>query len=149
VSSEENRSVSAVVVKRTINGDRRKIFRAFTDPGLMARWFFAMPDWSSTVTNELRVGGNYRIDMHSAKGDTYSHHGEYREIVPGEKIVFTWNSQAVQDTVVTVEFRDAGKATEITLIHEFLPDENMRGEHRNGWGGCLDNLEKFLPQSTD
>jgi uncharacterized protein YndB with AHSA1/START domain/DNA-binding transcriptional ArsR family regulator len=134
-----------VVVRKVFKADREKLFRAFSDPEIMRQWFFAGEEgWSADVTNDFRVGGHYRIDMHEPDGSTYSHQGEYREIDPPHKIVFTWNSDFVEGTQVTVEFREADNGTEVILTHEFLPNEEQREGHRRGWNGCLGNLEKML-----
>jgi uncharacterized protein YndB with AHSA1/START domain/DNA-binding transcriptional ArsR family regulator len=136
---------TTVVVRKVFEADRDTLFRAFSDPEIMRRWFFAGEEgWSADVTNDFRVGGHYRIDMHEPVGSTYSHQGEYREIDPPHKMVFTWNSDFVEGTQVTVEFREAVNGTEVILTHEFLPDEEKREGHRWGWNGCLRNLEKVL-----
>ncbi len=79
--------------------------------------------------------------------------GEYREVNPPEKLVFTWiweempldiSDWAPPVTLVTVEFFDCDGATEIVLTHEQFPDERMRDEHNNEWGGCIDRLAQYL-----
>lgn len=136
---------TTVVVKKVLKADRDTLFRAFSDPEIMRRWFFAGESgWSADVANEFKVGGQYRIDMHDADGKTWSHWGEYREIDRPHKIVFTWNSESVERTEVSVEFREATGGTEVILTHEFLPDEEQREDHRGGWNGCLRNLERAL-----
>lgn len=135
-----NAETAALVIKRTLPYPADALFRAFSDPALMTRWFFTVPDWSVAVENEFRVGGAYKVKMQDLEGGTYPHHGTYKEIVPDRKITFTWNSHLVTDTLVTVTFAPTGGGTEITLVHEFLPNEEMRGAHDWGWKGCLDNL---------
>jgi uncharacterized protein YndB with AHSA1/START domain/DNA-binding transcriptional ArsR family regulator len=136
---------TTVVVRKVLESDRDTLFRAFSDPEIMRRWFFAGEEgWSADVTNDFRVGGHYRIDMHEPDGSTYSHQGEYREIDSPHKIVFTWSSDFVEGTLVTVEFREAANGTEVILTHELLPDEEQREGHRWGWNGCLRNLERAL-----
>jgi uncharacterized protein YndB with AHSA1/START domain/DNA-binding transcriptional ArsR family regulator len=134
-----------LVVRKVFEADRDTLFRAFSDPEIMGQWFFPIDEgWSADVTNEFRVGGQYRIDMHEPDGNTCSHWGEYREIDPPSKMVFTWNSDLVKNTQVIVEFLATPGGTEVTLTHEFLPDDEQREKHRGGWNGCLRNLEKAL-----
>ncbi len=137
---------TSVVVRKVFEADRDTLFRAFSDPEIMRRWFFPVEEGcvSADVTNDFRVGGHFRIDMHTSDGTTYSHQGEYREIDPPHKMVFTWNSDFADGTQVTVEFREAVNGTEVILTHEFLPDEEQREGHRRGWNGCLRNLERAL-----
>jgi uncharacterized protein YndB with AHSA1/START domain/DNA-binding transcriptional ArsR family regulator len=136
-----------VVVRKVFEANRDRLFRAFGDPEIMRRWFYPGEEgWSADVTNEFKVGAQYRIVMHDPDGNTWSHWGEYREIDPPSKIVFTWNSDSVEGTEVTVEFREMSKGTEVILTHKFLPDEEQRENHRGGWNRCLRNLEKALQQ---
>src|SRR5262249_54802136 len=91
-----------------------------------------------------KVGGHYKLDMFNEDGTGHAHTGIYQEIIPNKKIVFTWNSHRVQNTLVTVEFSAINDKTEITLTHELIPTEELREMHQNGWQGCMDNLEQFL-----
>ena len=76
-------------------------------------------------------------------------HGEYRELVPNRKVVFTWQWDDDEDwenntSVVTVELSDAVGGTELRLTHERLPSEASRDRHNEGWNSVLDRLEKFV-----
>jgi len=75
--------------------------------------------------------------------------GEYRELRPGRKIVFTWqweDDEAWENnvSVVTVELTDRDGGTELRLTHERLPNEASRDGHTRGWNSALDKLEKFF-----
>jgi len=135
---------STLTVTRTINADKKTIFKALTDEKIMEKWFFAGPNgWSASVKSTAEVGEEYQIDMHG-ENDTYSHTGVYKEIIPNEKIVFTWNSQAVQDTVVTITLVEKGDTTEVTLIHEFMPNKEMIENHTKGWTVILERLDHVV-----
>lgn len=136
-------SENAVVVKRVIKAGPEMVFEAFTNPGIMSKWFYGMENGTSEVSNTLEVGGEFRINMRADDGKEYMHTGEYREIVPFEKLVFTWNSDYAKDSVVTVSFRKAAGGTEVTIEHEFLADSQREG-HRKGWTVCLTNLERYF-----
>lgn len=135
---------STLTVSRTIHADKETIFKALTDQNVMGKWFFAGPDgWSASVKSTAKVGEEYKIDMHG-ENDTYTHTGVYKEIIPNEKIVFTWNSQAVQDTVVTITLSEKGDATEVTLVHEFMPNKEMFENHTKGWTVILERLDNVV-----
>jgi uncharacterized protein YndB with AHSA1/START domain len=134
---------AALVVRRTMPFPPDVLYRAFTDPEIMSRWFVAETGWSSEVTNDFRTGGAFSIGMRSGKGAVIPHAGVYKEIVPGEKLVFTWNSPYAKDSVVTVSFRKVKDGTELTLVHEFLAAD-QRDNHNRGWKTCLDNLDLAL-----
>ncbi len=115
----------------------------------MQKWF--CPPTAENVASEvdLRAGGRYRIAMKDRQtGEMHITGGTYQEVSPPERLVFTWlwegQNPATHETLVTVEFRDRGDETEITLKHERFPDQNMCDQHNQGWNGCLDRLEKFL-----
>jgi uncharacterized protein YndB with AHSA1/START domain len=106
---------------------------------------------------DLRVGGKYEQEMivggdvgtcshgHEA-GEVLLHHGEYLEIKPPEKLVFTWNSHIVENTRVTIDLKDMGDSTEIWLTHELLPTEEAKQGHEGGWNGAFVKLEKLLTE---
>jgi uncharacterized protein YndB with AHSA1/START domain len=75
--------------------------------------------------------------------------GHYEEIVPNEKLVYTWRwedwAQHVEDTLVTVEFIDKGDATEIVVTHQNLANEAAVKGQTFGWKGILEgSLRKYL-----
>jgi len=133
-------SDNTVVVKKLINASREELFEAFTNPDIMSKWFYPDDDMSVDVANEFHVGGTYTLKMYASNGDIYTHVGEYKEIIPPEKLVFTWNSDFVQNTVVTVTFSEMESGTEVTISHDLLPAGEMTENHRKGWGGCLNRL---------
>lgn len=136
-------SEAVVIVKRVIKADTNLVFEAFTKPEIMSKWFYGMENGTSEVSNTLEVGGGFRINMRSPDGKEYMHTGEYREIQPNERLVFTWNSDYAVDTVVTVSFHPVTDGTEVTIEHEFL-DVSEREPHRRGWTLCLTNLEGYF-----
>lgn len=75
--------------------------------------------------------------------------GEYRELVPEKKVVFTWkwdDDDAWENytSEVSVEFSDRDGGTELRLIHVQLPSEESRDRHNVGWNSVLDRLGKFV-----
>jgi len=136
-------SESKLVVTKVIKATPEEAFEAFTDPEIMRKWFYGDEGWTVDVSNTLEIGGKYILNMIKPDGKEYKHTGEYKVIAPPEKLVFTWNSDFAQDTVVTVYFRGVAGGTEITLEHEFLPTPEAREDHRKGWTICLGNLEKL------
>jgi uncharacterized protein YndB with AHSA1/START domain len=87
------------------------------------------------------VGGRFRIDMHQADGAVVEHVGQYLEITPPRRLVFTWASPATQhkDSLVTIDFIESDGGTEISLTHEQLP-EYMAQAHVGGWTSALEKL---------
>jgi uncharacterized protein YndB with AHSA1/START domain len=135
---------TALRITRVLQAPIESVFAAWTDPAQMSRWFFVQESWSATVENELRVGGAYSIEMHAEGGQTFTCSGVYHEIEPPTRLVFSWTSYAASDTRVTIELRDLGGATELTLTHEDLVEVEVRDQHNEGWIGCLSSLDRYL-----
>jgi uncharacterized protein YndB with AHSA1/START domain len=123
-----------------------RVFAAWTDPRLMARWFYASHTWTARVSNELRVGGAYQVEMLDAAQVVFRAHGHYRQITPVTCVEFTWNSDVVKDTLVNVSLRALGDSTELTLTHSLFDVAAQTGPHTEGWEGCLGNLHKWIVQ---
>ena len=133
-------------LRRRFNAPPERVFAAWTDPEKMKRWMGPGQVEAVTLEIDARVGGRYRIVMRSPNGDIHDVGGIYREIVPNEKLVFTWAWQSTpeRDSLVTVLVKPDGDGTLLTITHEQFFDEDARDRHQNGWNGALDKLEKFL-----
>ena len=142
--------IDGVSVKRLLSARRERVFEAWTRPDLMGRWFFPGAGWTAAVTADLRVGGRYELAMRDAAGVRHLQFGEYREIVPVSRLVFTWSCPELEvvDSVVTVVLIDRGERTELLLTHVLPPDPKIRRGHEEGWAGCLGNLEEMFSART-
>ena len=91
---------------------------------------------------EPNVGGRYRIRLQTADGETFTTSGSYREMVPDQRLVFTWQwEDSDLQTLVTVELTARDGGTDLSLIHEGFPDQEMQDKHEEGWNGCLAGLD--------
>ncbi len=149
MSAPKTREETTLIVKRIVQASREKIFRAWTDPNAMKKWWGPEGCTPSSAEVDLRVGGRYRISTcRSETEEEIFVNGEYYEIVSPERIVFTWNweppGMQIGETLVTVEFRERGEATEITLTHERFPDEKTRDLHGAGWNSTFNCLAKYF-----
>jgi uncharacterized protein YndB with AHSA1/START domain len=135
----------SLTLKRRINAPPAKVFAAFTEPQTIARWFGPAGVQKVEAESDLRVGGRYRIVGYMAN-DTHEVGGVYREIVPNEKLVYTWawKSTPERESLVTITFKPEGAGTVLTLTHEQFVDEPARDRHQQGWAGALDKLEKLF-----
>ena len=149
-------SETTLRISRTLAAPRELVFKAWTTPDYLKRWWGVGADYSTPIAEvDLRVGGKYRLGMQSPDSDQpFVVGGTYREVRQPEKLVYTWTWEhhgedkdpdfTPAETLVTVEFRDLGGRTEVVLTHEFFPDVNMRDEHSHGWTGCLDRLATLV-----
>jgi len=142
-----NISPNKLVIRRILKHDRERVFSALTDPAKMEKWFYGMETGQAKVTNDLRVGGNYEIQM-SNQEIACNPHGTYLEIVPPERVVFTWSSKNfVTETTVVIELFERDAGTELVLTHE-LPADAIES-HREGWTNCILHLDDYLGSSTN
>jgi uncharacterized protein YndB with AHSA1/START domain len=128
-------------IRRLIPAPRQRVFDAWTNAKELDRWSAPGP-MTARAEVDLRVGGRYRLTMRGPDGVERRVGGVYREIDPPAKLVYTWKweESAMPDSVVTVEFHDRGKQTEVVLRHDGLVDPDSRARHEHGWNGCLDKL---------
>jgi glutathione S-transferase len=136
-------------IKRFIKAPRDRIYAAWTDPAQLKEWFGPENVKTRDLVADVRVGGQFRWDCTDPEGNEVTITGEYRELEPGRKIVFTWKHEGDEDwknnsSIVTVEFSDREGDTEFHLTHEKLPTEASRDDHEQGWNSAFDRLEKFL-----
>jgi uncharacterized protein YndB with AHSA1/START domain len=132
---------------RTIKAPPQKVFDAWLQPETLKRWMAPSEAMDVTVAEtDPRVGGRYRLVMREPDGRVHSITGVYREVVQAKRLVFTWNWDGSPDaeTLVTLDFRDKGGATELTLTHTQFADEKARDMHNDGWMGCVGRLEKLF-----
>jgi uncharacterized protein YndB with AHSA1/START domain len=134
-----------VSLVRTIKASPEEVYAAWTDPALFQRWM-SLDDHAVTAELDPRVGGHYRFE--SKVGDhVHATSGEYRELVPGRKVVKTWvyagplKEFEHHETLLTVEIRELGpNLTELTLKHERTPNAKYGDGVRQGWTALLDHL---------
>jgi uncharacterized protein YndB with AHSA1/START domain len=85
--------------------------------------------------------------MRRNDGTSFTVFGTYREIVPPEKLSYTWQWESDpggSQTQVEIEFRSLGDSTEVVLTHLLLPSEVERDKHSHGWNGCLARLASLF-----
>ena len=119
----------------------------WTTPEEIKRWKGPGERTTPVVEVDLRVGGAYRIHMRTPDGSEVRLVGVYREVDPPKKLVYTWSwetSPEMGETLVTVEFLERGRATDVVLKHELFPTDEARGKHEHGWTASLDKLAKIL-----
>ena len=136
----------SLTLKRRFKASPAKVFAAWTDPEKVKHWMGPGEVKALSADCDLRVGGRYRWVMRSPAGEEYDVGGVYREIVPNEKLVFTWawKSTPERESLVTVLLKPDGDGTLLTLTHEQFFDEDARNSHQSGWTGALDKMEKMF-----
>jgi uncharacterized protein YndB with AHSA1/START domain len=136
----------SLTIKRRFEAPPEKVFAAWTDPEKMKRWMGPGDIGTVIAQTDPRAGGRYHITMQRPGDERHDVSGVYREVVPNEKLVFTWawKSTPERQSLVTVTFKKDGTGTIMTFLHEQFFDEDARDRHEHGWMGSFEKLEKYL-----
>jgi uncharacterized protein YndB with AHSA1/START domain len=113
-----------ILITREFDAPRHLVFRAFTTPELVRRWWHAKRGEVTVCEIDLRVGGKWRYVMVANDGSEVGFHGEYREIVPDERVVSTETYEGLPEgvpeedgtTVNTATFTETDGRTTLTLL---------------------------------
>lgn len=140
---------TTLVMHRTFDAPRERVFDAWTTPEALRRWF--MPD-GVTVKDAIvdaRVGGTYKIVANHEEMGEMIVFGVYRDIKRPERIQCTWTWEEddkadEHETLLTLDFKDLGGKTEMILTHENLRNEESRNNHERGWSSAFENLKSYL-----
>lgn len=139
---------SALCLRRRYPVSAEKVWRAWTDPQALIRWFGpGEPDSVTVAEVDLRVGGRYHIVFHTPDGEDHDVGGVYQEVVPHRRLVFSWAWRSTPERVsrVTLELepqRDGG--CELLFTHDRFFDAAARANHERGWRPTFDKLDHFL-----
>ncbi len=138
-----------LVLTRVLDAPRALVFRAWTRPEHLVRWWGPKGFTAPSCQMDVRPGGAFRILMRSPEGTDHRVRGVYREIVEPERLVFTWawedeDGRLGHETVVTVTLAEQGAKTELTLHQAVFESVTARDSHKGGWTECLERLAEYL-----
>jgi uncharacterized protein YndB with AHSA1/START domain len=136
----------SLTIKRRFNASPAKVFAAWTDPEMVKHWMGPGAVEVQSAESDARTGGRYRWVMKSPDGEIHDVSGTYREVIPSEKLVFTWawKTTPERESLVTLTFKPDGEGTLFTMLHEQFFDEDARDRHNQGWTGAMDKLAEYL-----
>lgn len=149
-----------LVIERVFAAPRERVWKAWTEPEQMKKWWGPEQFTAPECRIDFRVGGKYLFCMRSPEGQDFWSTGTYKEIIPFEKIVCTDSFSDAEGNIVsaetygmkdfplellvTVTFEDVDGKTKMTLTHTGMPVGEMSDMARAGWNGSFDKLEKSL-----
>jgi uncharacterized protein YndB with AHSA1/START domain len=143
-----------LVLTRIIDAPREKLFRAWTDPELLKRWFAPLPYTTPVAELDVRPGGASLVVMRSPEGNDMPNRGVYLEVVENERLVITdaytkaWEPSEKPFMTIILTFEDVGGKTRYTarVRHWTVADRETHekmGFHK-GWGQCADQLAALV-----
>ena len=124
-----------------------KVWRAWTEPQALSRWFGPADTESVTSADlDVRVGGHYSIAFRTADGEEHRVSGVYQEVVPQRRLSFTWTWQSTPDRVslVAIELEPKDGGCELRFRHDRFFDQQARDNHERGWTGTFSKLDEYL-----
>src|ERR1700754_921024 len=136
----------SLTLKRRLNASPAAVYSARTDPKKLVHWFGPDQGPVTKAETDVRVGGRFHVIFHTEDGEEHDVSGTYREVIPNEKLQFTWawRTMPERESLVTVLVKPDGDGALLTLIHEQFFDEPARDRHAWGWNGSLNKLEKVV-----
>jgi len=143
----------SLTLTRRIDAPPARVFAAWTEPRLIARWWQPVPVGDGDAVRaeiDLRIGGRYRIVIRGADGEEHDVGGEYVEIERDRRLVFTWAWRSTPSRIsrVSVTLAPEGDGTRLTLTHERFADAAARDRHHGGWTRILDALVRAFETSV-
>lgn len=144
------RADRTLVITRLFDAPRSLVFKAWTDPAHLARWWGPKGFALTSMEADVRPGGATRRALRAETGEMCIKRGAYREIVEPERLVFTYADEDAEgrlgpETLVTVTFADEGQKTRLTLHQALFETRALRDGHGWGWGSALERLAEYLP----
>src|SRR5689334_4324162 len=137
-----------VEIERVLDARRSVVFRAFSDPGELAKWWGPRGFTTPSLVLHARVGAGYRIEMQPPQGARFYLSGEFRVVDPPARLAYTfaWEEPDPDDlaTLVDLSFRDLGESTEVELRQGPFKTPARRRLHHDGWADSFDKLERLL-----
>lgn len=142
-----------VITEADFAASPARLFKAWTEPDEIRAWFGGGPGRVTDAVIELRIGGAWRFSFNDEPGIINALRGEYLEIVPNRRLVFSWIHQksdqggAIEETAtsqVTVEIVPNGIGARMTVRHEGIVRESGRFGVSEGWSYGLSSLIEML-----
>ena len=138
-----------ILITREFDAPKHLVYQAYTTPELVKRWWHANRGVVTVADIDLRVGGSWRFVALADDGSEVGFHGEYRELVPNERIVSTEIYEGVpggEGTVNTATFSESDGRTTLTILVEApskeIRDAIIESGMEDGLQDALDLLEQ-------
>jgi uncharacterized protein YndB with AHSA1/START domain len=140
-----------ILITRDFNAPKHLVYKAYTTPELIKRWWSGDRGTVTTAEIDPRVGGKWRNSMTAQDGSEVAFHGQIREIIPNERLVWTEIYEGVPNgeasaAIVTHTFAEKEGRTTLTMLME-LPNQDVRDMiiqtgMEGGLQEALDHLEQ-------
>lgn len=143
-------SDTEIYMERVFDAPRELVFKAFTDPELISKWWGRRKDTTAVDKLESKPGGSWRFLTSSTDGEEHAFHGEIRELVPPERLVWTfeWEGLPGHVSVDTTTLEEQDGKTKVMTTTSFDSKEDRDGMLQSGMetgaGESYDRMEELL-----
>jgi len=139
-----------ILITREFDAPKELVFKAFTTPELVRRWWHAERGEMSVAEIDLRVGGRWRYVMIADGGVEVGFHGEYREVVPNERLVSTEIFEGYPDEVAvnTATFEEVDGRTKLTILVEHSSKKARDAHINSGMEAGMQDAFDLLEQAA-
>ncbi|HYZ30345.1 MAG TPA: SRPBCC family protein [Thermoleophilaceae bacterium] len=144
-----------ILITREFDAPKELVYKAYTSPELVSRWWHADRGAMTVCEIDLRVGGRWRYVMEAERFGEVAFHGEYREIVPNERLVSTEVFEGMPDAAAldTLTLTEKDGRTLLTLLVEHKSKEDRDAHLQSGMEAGLqdafDRLEKVAVELAE
>ena len=138
-----------LVITRLLDAPRELVFDAWTQAEHIAHWWGPRDFVVPYSKMDARPGGAYRACIRSPEGADYWMRGEFRDVDPPARLVFTWaweddDAKPGHETLVTLTFESVNGRTLMTFHQAVFESVEDRDSHEGGWSECFDRLQAWL-----
>jgi uncharacterized protein YndB with AHSA1/START domain len=137
-----------ILITREFDAPKHLVFKAWTTPELVKRWWSAKRGEVTTCEIDLRVGGTWRYVMVTEDGLEVAFHGEYREIVPDERLVSTEVFEGMPDAEAldTLTLTEQDGRTTLTILVQHTSKEHRDAHIDSGMEAGMQDALDLLEQ---
>ena len=137
-----------ILITREFDAPKHLVYKAWTTPELVRRWWNAKRGEVTTCEIDLRVGGTWRYVMVTPDGMEVGFHGEFREIVPNERIVSTEVFEGMPDAAAlnTLTLVEEDGRTTLTILVEHSSKEHRDGHINSGMEAGMQDAMDLLEE---
>jgi uncharacterized protein YndB with AHSA1/START domain len=145
-------AVAALVLRRTYPAPRERVFAAWTNPEIAARFLGPGDVKATDIHMDVKVGGTFSITMQGPGNEPFIARGTYLEVNAPKRLVMTWrwvedDPADEHETLLSLDFNERNGETEFVLTHEKLASVESRERHEEGWTAIVDELTTVLKSS--
>jgi len=142
-----------IVITRSFDAPRELVYKAFTDPDAVRRWWGVGDDETVVAQLEARAGGRWRFVQRSQDGSEHGFHGVYHEASAPERLVYTFEWEGMPGHVLleTITFEEQDGKTHMTdsSVFQSVADRDgmLQSGMESGAAESMDRLDEYLAGS--